>query len=238
MPRTARALTGGLCCHVINRGNGRMKVFRSRDEYAGFVELMDLACQRTAMRVVGCCLMPDHFHLIVWPREDGDLTRWMQCLTTSHVRRHHQRRGTSGHVWQGRFKLFPIQRRRPTAAERAAGTLQTKDPLLKVLRYVERNPLRAGLVRRAQDWPWSSLAWWLSPDEAPDFGRPGMIQRPRNWLSQVNRAETQADLAALRLSVQRGRPFGTQQWVTRIVRQLGLQSTLRPRGRPRKTTKK
>ena len=238
MPRTARALTGGICCHVINRGNGRMKVFRGEDDYAGFVELIDLACRRAGMRVVGCCLMPNHFHLIVWPREDGDLARWMQWLMTSHVRRYHRRRGTSGHVWQGRFKSFPIQHRRPTAGERAAGVVQTEDPVLTVLRYVERNPVRAGLVERAEDWPWSSLAWWLSPGEAPQFWRPGAVLRPRNWLAQVNRPEKEADLSAVRLSVKRGRPFGTQHWVTRIVRQLGLQSTLRPRGRPRKSPKK
>lgn len=236
MPRTTRALTGGICCHVTNRGNGRMKVFHGRNDYSGFVELMDLACRRVPMRVVGCCLMPNHFHLLVWPHEDGDLARWMQWLMTSHVRRYHGRRGTSGHVWQGRFKSFPIQRRRPTAGQRAAGVLQTEDPVLAVLRYAERNPVRAGLVKRAEDWPWSSLAWWLSPADAPQFWRPEIVLRPRGWLAQVNRAEDEAALAAVHQSTQRGSPFGTPAWTARIVRQLGLESTVRPRGRPKKTT--
>jgi len=215
-----------------------MKVFHGRDDYAGFVKLMDLACRRVPMRVVGCCLMPNHFHLLVWPREDGDLSRWMQWLMTSHVRRHHRGRGTSGHVWQGRFKSFPIQRRRPTTAERAAGVVQTEDPVLAVLRYAERNPVRAGLVKRAEDWPWSSLAWWLSPADAPQFWRPGIVLRPRGWLAQVNRREDEAALAAVRQSAQRGRPFGTPAWTARIVQRLGLESTVRPRGRPRKDAKK
>ena len=80
---------GGLYCHVLNRGNGRAQVFHDAADYAAFVELMGLACRRVAMRVLGWCLMPNHFHLVVWPRADGDLAAWMQWLMTSHVRRYH-----------------------------------------------------------------------------------------------------------------------------------------------------
>jgi len=90
------------------------------------------------MRLVGFCLMNNHFHLLLWPHKDGDLSRWMQWLMTAHVRRYH----SSGHVWQGRFKAFPIQ---------------ADDHYFTVLRYVERNPLRANMVKRSQDGEWSSL---------------------------------------------------------------------------------
>ena len=159
MPRTGRAGTGGLYCHVLNRSNGRAEVFHDSDDYAGFVELLGKACRRVAMRLAAVWLMPNHFHLVVRPRADGDLSRWMQRLMTSHVRRYHRCYGSSGHVWQGRFKSFLVQSGRPSAAERAAGVVQVGDPLWQVVRYVGRNPLRAGLVERAEDWPWSSLHW-------------------------------------------------------------------------------
>src|SRR5215207_2582578 len=131
MPRTARADEGGLVYHALNRGNGCATVFHDAEDYDAFVDLIGLACLRRPMRVLAYCLMPNHFHLAVRPHKDGDLGRWMQWLLTSHVRRYRKRYGGSGHVWQGRFKTFP------TAND---------DHLFSMLRYVERNPLRARLV--------------------------------------------------------------------------------------------
>ena len=143
MPRTARASFGGICYHVINRGNGRQKVFRKSGDYRAFVDRFDKACSRVCMRMLGYCVMPNHFHLVLWPYLDGDLGKWMQWLLTAHVRLYHQHYKSSGHVWPGRFKAFPIEQ---------------DEHLLTVLRYVERNPLRAGLVEHAEDWIWSSLS--------------------------------------------------------------------------------
>jgi REP element-mobilizing transposase RayT len=142
MPRTARADLGGYCYHALNRGNGRAQVFHDADDYHGFVRLLRQACARLPMRLVAFCLLPNHFHLVLWPRADGQLGPWMQWLLTAHVNGYRKRYGGSGHVWQGRFRAFPIEQ---------------DDHLLTVLRYVERNPLRAGLVERAKEWPWSNL---------------------------------------------------------------------------------
>src|SRR5438132_11087818 len=142
MPRTARASAGGVCYHVLNRGNGRADVFHKGDDFAAFLKLMAEANERLPVRILGYVLMPNHFHLVLWPRSDGDLSRWMQWLLTSHVRRYHRHYQGSGHVWQGRFKAFPIEQ---------------DEHLLSVLRYVERNALRADLVARAEAWAWSSL---------------------------------------------------------------------------------
>jgi putative transposase len=133
MPRTARASVGDLCYHVINRGNAQSEVFHNAGDYQVFVELISLACERIPMRVLAYCVMPNH--LALRPYSDRDLGRWMQWLLTAHVRRYHQHYRSSGHVWQGRFKAFPIEQ---------------DDHLLTVLRYIERNPLRAGLVERAE----------------------------------------------------------------------------------------
>lgn len=221
MPRTARASVGGICYHVLNRGNARGDVFHKDGDFAAFVKLISLANQRLPMRVLAFCLLNNHFHLVLWPRHDGDLSRWMQWLLTSHVRRYHRHYGSSGHVWQGRFKAFPVQK---------------DGHLLALLRYVERNALRANLVSRAEEWRWSSLAW------RPSGTRPEMladwpIDCPADWVARVNRPQSKAEEDALKRAIERGTPFGSERWVARIASRLGLESTLRPRGRPPKTKK-
>jgi putative transposase len=218
MPRTARASLGDVCYHVINRGNARQTVFHKDGDYQAFVDLFGDAHKRLPMRVLGYCLMPNHFHLVLWPHHDGDLSRWMQWLMTSHVRRYHRHHESSGHVWQGRFKAFPIQE---------------DEHLLTVLRYVERNPLRASLVRRAENWRWSSLRSWAD-DDRPAFLHKGPVDRGRDWTAEVNEPFTDAEIAALRRSVNRGTPFGSPRWTKSTASRLGLEASLRPRGRPRK----
>ncbi len=222
MPRTARASLGGICYHVINRGNGCAEVFHTSEDYAAFVRLLTDSLDRLPMRVLSYCLMPNHFHMVVWPREDGDLSRWMQWVMTAHVRRYHRHYQGSGHIWQGRFKAFPIQQ---------------DAHLWTVVRYVERNPLRAGLVARAEAWPWSSL-WWCGKGKGapPTFLHDGPVGRPTGWIAEVNRPMTDEELAAVRQSVNRGTPWGSQTWRRRTAARLGIESSLRPRGRPRKGT--
>jgi putative transposase len=218
MPRTARASVGGVCYHVLNRGNGRARVFRKPGDYAAFLELLAEANARLPLRILGYVLMPNHFHLVLWPHHDGDLSRWMQWLLTAHVRRYHRHYHGSGHVWQGRFKAFPIEQ---------------DEHLTTVLRYVERNPLRANLAKRAEHWNWSSLTW-RSSRKRPAMLSDWPVPCPRNWVAMVNAVETEAELAALRRSIARGTPYGDERWMRRIAKRLGLESSLRPRGRPRK----
>ena len=142
MPRTARASAANLCYHMLNRGNNRASLFHKDGDFDAFVDLLAEAKLRNPMRILAYCVLPNHFHLALWPLGDGDLGRWMHWLLTAHVRRYQRHYHSTGHVWQGRFKAFPIQE---------------DEHLLVVLRYIERNPLRAGLVERAERWPWSSL---------------------------------------------------------------------------------
>jgi putative transposase len=218
MPRTARASQGGFVYHVINRGNARQRVFHKDGDYEAFVRLMLEGRERVPVRLTGYCLMPNHFHLLVWPRGDGDLSRWMQWLLTAHVRRYHRHYRGSGHVWQGRFKAFPVQE---------------DDHYLTVLRYIERNPLRAGLVTRSQDWEWSSLKPTLR--SGPEgLLSDGPLIKGSGWTRWVNGIESESELVALRRSLNRGAPFGDPDWQQRTAKRLGLESSLRPRGRPRK----
>jgi putative transposase len=216
MPRNPRSSLGGYCYHVLNRGNGRRTIFHKDGDFRAFVKLLREAGARTPVRLLSYCLMPNHFHLALWPQADGDLSAYMMWLCTAHVRRYHQHYHSSGHVYQGRFRSFPIQE---------------DDHLLTVLRYIERNPVRAGLIERAQDWPWSSAA--PARGGAPLLD-PGPVPRPAGWLEYVDAPQTEAEVEALRECIRRRRPYGDAAWVERAARQLGLEASLRPRGRPRK----
>lgn len=218
MPRTARASVGGYCYHVLNRGNGRAKVFHAEGDYQAFVGLLSQASQRVPMRLLAYCLMPNHVHLALWPHQDGDLSKWMQWLLTAHVRRYHRWHESSGHVWQGRFKAFPIEH---------------DAHLLTVLRYIEQNPMRAGLVARAEDWRWSSAHHRVGSIPGPSL-EGGPVPRPEPWLAWVNTSLGEMEIQRIRQSVNRGAPFGSEPWTALTAALLGLEASLRPLGRPRK----
>jgi len=223
MPRTARIAPGGIVFHVLNRANARARIFAGDADYAAFERVMVETLAKKPMRILGYLIMPNHWHLVLWPEHDGDLAQFMHRLTVSHVRRWHLHRKTvgCGHLYQGTYKSFPVE---------------SDEHLLTVLGYVERNALRAGLVERAEDWRWSSLWRWRHPDVTDDV--PPLtkwpVERPRQWLFQVNRRQADGELETVRTSLQRGRPFGSTIWQQMTAKQLGLESTLRPRGRPRK----
>lgn len=202
---------------MLNRGNGQADVFHTDEDFAAFVRLMLEAHEKVSMRLVGYCLRTNHFHLLLWLHEDGDLSRWMQWLMTSHVRRYHGHYQGSGHVWQGRFKAFPIQ---------------DDEHFLTVLRYVERIGLRAKLVERSQDWEWSSLN---ATERSVSDGllSDGPVAKPTQWTRFVNGAETEAELKSLRQFVARGTPFGDADWKNSTAAQLGIEASMRPQGRPR-----
>lgn len=217
MPRTARASPGDICYHVINRGNARARVFHDDQDYLRFHGQFIHARNKIAMRLAAWCIMPNHFHFVLWPRHDGDLSRFMHCWINAHIQAHRKRYGTVGHIWQGRFKAFPIQH---------------DAHLFSVLRYVERNPLRARLVRRAEEWPWSSL-----PVSGPGLPLSTPVERPMDWIDRVNQPQSELELAALRESVNRERPYGQETWAKATACVLGLESSLHPKGRPPKSKK-
>ena len=246
MPRPPRAAEGGLVYHALNRANARLAIFETDEDYAAFERVLAEAVVRHHMRLLAYCLMPNHFHVLLWPREDGDLSRFMSWLTMTHTQRwhaHHRTAGT-GHLDQGRFKSFPVQ---------------SDEHFLTVCRYVERNALRANLVGRAEDWRWGSLGVPRTKDDADRAAlTPWPIDRPRDWTDRVNRPfgpkEEEAvrrgiqllggvwrvigggtkEEEAVRRSIQRGQPDGSPCWQAAVAKRLGLESVFRPRGRPRK----
>jgi len=219
MPRPPRADEAGGLYHALNRAHGRARIFRKQADFAAFEQILAAGLERYAVRLFAYQLMPNHWHLVLRPERDGQMSQFLRWVTATHTMRYHAHYHTSGqgHVYQGRFKSFPIQE---------------DGHFLAVARYVERNALRAGLVERAEDWRWGSLSKWLEPSDPPLLA-PWPISRLPRWTERVNEALTERELAAIRHSVQRGRPFGTGRWLNQCVDRLQLASTIRPRGRPR-----
>lgn len=224
MPRTARSTPGGYVYHVLNRAVARLKLFRKPADYEAFLNVAEEALEKHPIRVLAYCVMPTHWHFVLWPERDQQLTNFLRWMTLTHSVRwhkHHHSTG-SGHVYQNRFKAFAVQ---------------DDEHLFTVLRYVERNPLRANLVQRAELWRWSSLYQRQSDSNQPLLLSPWPVLEPPNWVEEVNAVQTEAELAAVRRCVERGCPYGSESWVNGVVARLGLHSTTRPRGRPRKANK-
>jgi putative transposase len=208
--------------HVLNRGVGKMELFGKQGDFEAFERIVEKTLQTCPMRICAYCLMPNHWLLVLWPEDDGQLGSFLQKLTVTHVRnwQEHRRKVGYGHVYQGRYKSFPVE---------------TQDYFYRLVCYVERNALRAGLVCRAEDWRWGSL-WHRSRrlGEKVSWLSDWPVPQPIDWTTLVNQAQTEAELTAIRRSVARGQPYGGEAWMRNTAQSLGLESTLRARGRPRK----
>lgn len=184
MPRPLRSFDGDAVLHVVNRGNDRRQLFASDRDYATFIGLMAWAQSRADLRLVAYTLMPNHWHLVVWPRRVAELSQFMRDVTGAHAAILRTESGTrgGGHVYQDRYHAFVID----------------SDPrYYRTLRYVEANPVRAGLVARAQQWRWSSLQERLWERRLIADG-PLPLPPPGQWAEVVNAALAPEDMTAIR----------------------------------------
>jgi putative transposase len=222
MPRPLRTAPGGFVYHVLNRASGKRRIFDNDRDYLAFERVLAEVQERVPIRILAWCVMPNHWHLLLWPQQDAELSNYMRLVTLTHTQRVHAYRGSAGtgHLYQGRFKSFVVQ---------------NDAHFLTVSRYVEANALDASLVRRAEDWRWGSL-WRTQRSKAdqPPHIHPWPVTRPADWLAYVNQRAEAVELEELRGCARRGRPYGDETWIASAAEQLGLQSTLRPRGRPPK----
>jgi len=217
---TGRQFPAGIVYHVLNRANARVPIFQTDTDYQLFEHTLFESLEQSGMPVLAFLIMPNHWHLVLYPTEDGSLSQFMSWLTNTHVKRwqtSHQTVGM-GHLYQNSFKAFPVQ---------------TDSYCLNLIRYVESNALRARMVDHAEKWRWSSL--WIR-----EFGTPHQkkmlsewpIEYPDDYISFVNEPISKNVIEELRDSARRGKPFGEDDWTDRTARQLNI--SLRRQGRPRK----
>jgi putative transposase len=216
MARRPRMAPAGFVYHVLNRAAGRLILFETSADYSSFERLLAAGQRRIGMRIIAYCLMRNHWHLLLWPERDGEVTAYMHWVTTVHARRWaiaHDAVGR-GAVYQSRFKAIPIQ---------------SDDHLLTAWRYIERNPLRASLVTRAEQWTWSSLTWSPHGSGLPQLS-PAPLARPRDWIEHVNAPQSDAEVNALRHAVDKGVPYGDPDWWQHAA----PMAEWRPHGRPKR----
>jgi len=221
MPRVARVDVGEEVYHVINRANGRLQIFNTDEDYRLFEQLLLETKEVTDMRILAYELMPNHWHLALYPRNDGDLAIFMHKLSNAHTRKVHAQTNTNGngHLYQGRYKSFLID---------------SDNYLLTVIKYIERNAVRANIAHRCEEWRWGSA--WLRIhgtaeqknllDELP-------TKLPDEYEKWINTADREEDLKTIRISVNKNIPYGRDKWVEKMVSKHHLESTLRFPGRPR-----
>jgi len=225
MPRKKRITKGGFVYHAMNRANGKLRIFKKDLDFIAFENVLAEGIDRFSMRLCGYCIMSNHWHLLLWPIADGDLTNFMRWITLTHTQRWHAAHGTTGtgHVYQGPFKSFPIQ---------------SNWRYLKTLQYIEANPLAASLVQFPSDWQWSSYVHRYPAENAaaakPFKLAPGPLPLPKNWPEIVSQKLKQEETAELAYCIRKGAPYGDKDWTIKTAEQLNLQSTLRERGRPPK----
>ena len=222
MGRPKRITLGGYVYHVLNRANGRLRIFKKDADFAAFEKILTEGIERFDMRICGYCLMGNHWNLLLWPRRDGDLSAFMRWITLTHVQRFHAAHRTVGigHLYQGRYKSFPVQ-------DNAYYTT--------VLRYIEANPVRAEIVQNAADWLWSSYAVRQGRQLPLELSE-GPFSLPSDWTRQIHRQLNTKAAEAIAKSINRSCPLGDPDWTQQTAQKMNLESTLRPRGRPPKNT--
>jgi putative transposase len=224
MGRVRRVDVGGMVYHGWNRANFRSRLFKTAAHYQDFLTLVEESLNFVDMRILAYCLMPNHWHMVLYPRADGDLAKFMQRITLTHTQRYHSQTRTAGygHIYQGRYKSLPVE---------MGGHFMT------LVRYVERNAQRARLVEKAEDWPWSSVYARLYGNEKQKrlLSR-WPVAEPRDYVVWLNHAQPKEEIENIRNALKRSRPYGSEPWMSKAVARFGLENTIRNPWRPGKGT--
>jgi putative transposase len=224
MPRQARTVFRGLPHHITQRGNRRDDVFFSDEDRITYLTWLAEYCQAFEVDVLAYCLMTNHIHLVAVPANEDSLQCVLRPLHMRYAQRINRARGWKGHLWQGRFFSSPLD----------------DAYLWAVVRYVERNPVRAGMVRRAQDYAWSSAAAHCgqatsdvlsaSPAWRKKFAALGNGSAWSAWLAEGDEDE---ELRVVRQNIDKGLPCGSKAFVDRLSQQVGRALNFRKQGRPK-----
>lgn len=222
MPRLARAVFAGLPHHVTQRGNRRDKVFFTDDDSRAYLAWLKEYCDAHGVLVLAYCLMSNHIHLVAVPERGDGLERALKPLHMRYAQRINRAHGWHGHLWQGRFFSAPLDEAYLWAA----------------LRYVERNPVRARLVRRAENYPWSSAAGHCGRRLDPVLTKSAKWRRMfgtvGDWSAWLAEGDEDKNLAMLRRNTDKGLPCGSAAFTRRLEALARRPLHFRPIGRPRR----
>ena len=219
-----RSDVAGNIFHAYNRANAGGQLFATQKDYLAFEAIIIEAQKRFKVKIYAYCIMPNHWHFVIEPTCDGGMAEFFHWVTTTHVKRWHRAHNTlgGGHIYQGSYK---------------SNLCESDEHFLRLVRYVERNALRAMIVPVAEQWRWGSA--WSRLIGTPK-GVAGVclsewpIEMPLDYRQILNEPQSSSELEAIRHALKRGAPLGSQMWCDEMVREYGLEKAVRPRGRPKK----
>ena len=220
MARVARIVIPGLPHHITQRGNRRQQTFFNQEDYAAYLELMSEWCRDQGVEIWSYCLMPNHAHLIAVPSTEDGLRWAVGEAHRRYTRRINFREKWRGCLWQGRFASFVMD----------------EPYLLAAARYIELNPVRAGLVAKAEDWPWSSARAHLAGRDDQLATVAPLLAMIGDWCGFLNSAMPEEELRDIRQHSRTGRPLGDEAFLDRLEGMVGR--LLKPQKRGRKPKKK
>jgi putative transposase len=221
MPRLSRTVFAGIPHHITQRGNRREDIFFTDEDREAYLTWLREYCELYEVEILAYCLMTNHIHLVAVPARDDGLQRILKPLHMRYAQRINRARGWKGHLWQGRFFSSPLDDAYLWAA----------------VRYVERNPVRADMVRRAEDYTWSSAAAHCGKridgllNTASVWSKQFSVME--NWSAWLSEGDETEEIQMLRRNVDKGLPCGSEGFIKQLGKQAGRLLEYRPQGRPR-----
>ena len=221
MPRTARIVVPNLPYHITQRGNYRQDIFQDNEDRLSYLSWINDYSKKYKLSIFAYCLMDNHVHFIAIPREEDSLAKVFSISHMRYSQYFNKKKKASGHLWQGRFYSCVLD----------------EDYLVAALRYVERNPVRAGIVRKPWRWKWSSAGVHVGQGD-------GVINlenittlidtTAEEWKEYIDLDENEEEVENIRKHTLLGRPLGTKDFIAKLGKRIGMVLSVLPRGRPKK----
>ena len=220
MPRLARIVFAGVPHHITQRGNRREDVFFVEEDYHTYLDWLSHYSQQHQLEILAYCLMTNHIHLVAVPAHESSLQQVLKPLHMRYAQRINRIRKWRGHFWQGRYYSSPMDERYMWSA----------------IRYVERNPVRARMVREAEDYPWSSAAnhCGLADDRvlSKNLRWNKLTEQVDDWSAWLTEGDDLSELTMIRRNIEKGLPCGSDRFIKNLEKKIGRSLQYRPQGRP------